>query len=92
MKKWFPLFLVGFLISTADSCQHEIKLIAVDTKTSALNAANEANELYKKGDLEGAHRSYSVAIQADPKLFLAVYFRGEDRHATTQVGAGHSGL
>jgi tetratricopeptide (TPR) repeat protein len=77
MKNWFPLFVVGLLISTAPHLTGRDQTIEVDTKRSALNAANAAADLYKKGDYEGARRLYDVAIQADPRLYLALYFRGE---------------
>lgn len=76
MKKRFLLVLVGLSI-TASGLFARDKLIEVDTPRSALYAANQANELYKKGDLEGARRMYDAAVHADPKLYLAIYFRGE---------------
>ena len=77
MKKWFPLIVVGFLISTATHLPARDLGIEVDTKRSALDAANQAADLYKKGDFEGARHLYDVAIRDDPRLYLALYFRGE---------------
>jgi tetratricopeptide (TPR) repeat protein len=77
MKKWFLLLLVGLFINTARHLSARDVLVPVDTAPSALSAANQANELVKKGDLEGARRLYDIAIHADPKLYLAMYFRGE---------------
>lgn len=77
MKKCFLLLFVGLLINTAPHSSARDVLIPVDTPPSALSAANQANELVKKGDLEGARRLYDIAIHADPKLYLALYFRGE---------------
>ncbi len=77
MKKLFPLFVVAFLISTPAHLPARDRTIAVDTKKSALDASNKAADLYKAGDFEGARRLYDAAIQADPRLYLAIYFRGE---------------
>jgi tetratricopeptide (TPR) repeat protein len=78
MKKWFPLFVVSFLIGTAtDLRAARDVLIQVETPASVRLAANQANELVKKGDLEGARRLYDVAIKGDPKFYLAIYSRGE---------------
>jgi tetratricopeptide (TPR) repeat protein len=77
MKKWFLLFVVVLLINTATHLPARDQSIEVDAKRSAVNAANAAADLYKKGDYEGARRLYDVAIQADPRLYLALYFRGE---------------
>lgn len=77
MKKLFPLIVIALLIGAATHLPARDQTIAVDTKQSALNAANKAADLYKQGDFEGARRLYDVAIQADPRLYLALYFRGE---------------
>ena len=72
-----PLLVVSFLIGVATDLRARDVLVPVDTPPSALSAANQANELVKKGDLEGARRLYDIAIHADPRLYLALYFRGE---------------
>ena len=77
MKQLFLLLMAGLLVSAATPLRARDQLIEVDTKRSALDAANKAADLYKKGDFEGARRLYDAAIQADPRLYLALYFRGE---------------
>lgn len=78
MKKLFPLFVVSFLIGMAtDLRAARDVLIQVETPPSALHASNAANELVKKGDLEGARQLYNGAIKTDPRFYLAIYSRGE---------------
>ena len=78
MRRWFPLLALGFCLTTPLSARAADKLITVyDSPASAVTAANKAHDLAKKGDLEGARRMYDAAIRADPKLYLAIYARGE---------------
>jgi tetratricopeptide (TPR) repeat protein len=77
MKKCFPLFLASLFVSVAGQLQARDVLIPVDSTASAVAAANKGHDLVKKGDLEGARRLFDAAIHADPKLFLAIYARGE---------------
>ena len=39
-------------------------------------AANKANDLAKKGDLDGAIGYYSVAIKIDPTMYVSIFERG----------------
>jgi tetratricopeptide (TPR) repeat protein len=78
MKKLFPLLPICLSLALAGQLRAADKLIPVfDVPASALSAANKANDLAKKGDLEGARQMYDAAISADPTLYLAIYFRGQ---------------
>jgi tetratricopeptide (TPR) repeat protein len=52
-------------------------ILNVDNPPTAVAAANKANELQKKGDLNGAIGFYSAAIKIDPSMYVAIYSRGE---------------
>lgn len=63
----FPLSLLA---------RHDV-LLPVDSSGGAVEAANRANDLVRKGDLVGARRMYDAAIRTDPKFYLAIFSRGE---------------
>jgi tetratricopeptide (TPR) repeat protein len=77
MKKSFLLFLVGLAINTASHLWARDVIIEVGSPASAVFASNQAHELVKKGDLEGARRLYDAAAKADPRFYLAIFSRGE---------------
>jgi tetratricopeptide (TPR) repeat protein len=51
-------------------------VLNVDNHPTAVAAANQANELAKKGDVAGAIRLYTAAFKADPSMYVAIYERG----------------
>jgi tetratricopeptide (TPR) repeat protein len=51
-------------------------VLNVDNHPTAVAAANQANDLAKKGDIDGAIRLYSAAVKADPSMYVAIYERG----------------
>jgi tetratricopeptide (TPR) repeat protein len=51
--------------------------LSVDFAPAAVAASNKANELAKKGDLDGAIRYYDVAVKLDPTMYVAIYWRGD---------------
>lgn len=73
MKKYFLLVI---FLAAAHPAQGRDTVLWVGNAATAVNAANKANELVKKGDLEGAIHYYDAAIQFDPQMYVAIYERG----------------
>src|SRR5690349_12379525 len=70
------LFLLLFLLSVAALTARDV-ILNVDSAPTAVAAANKANQLEKKGDLDGTIAFYSAAIKIDPSMYVAIYSRGE---------------
>lgn len=69
--------LIPFLLLLASACPTQARdvILYVDNPAAAA-ASNKANELEKKGDLNGAIGYYGAAIKADPRMYVAIYSRG----------------
>ncbi len=67
------LLIAGGAVSQLDGRDVTMR---VDNAATAVNAANKANDLAKKGDLEGAIHYYDAAVKFDPQMYLAIYERG----------------
>ncbi len=65
-----------FAASVVSPLQARDTTISVGNLAGAVAAANKANELLKKDDLDGAIRLYTAAFQIDPRMYLAIYERG----------------
>lgn len=70
---WVFLFC---LTVVAPSLEARDVILNVDNPAAAVMASNKANDLEKKGDLEGAVHYYSAAIKVDPTMYVAIYSRG----------------
>jgi len=78
MKKSFPLVTLTLCLAAANPLFAETKLLKNYTSpASAISAHNKGTDLLEKGDLVGARHMYDAAIKADPKLYLAIFSRGE---------------
>jgi tetratricopeptide (TPR) repeat protein len=76
MKNCSLWVILCLLIVGLPSLQGRDVVLSVDNPAAAVMASNKANDLEKKGDLDGAIRYYSAAIRVDPTMYVAIYSRG----------------
>jgi tetratricopeptide (TPR) repeat protein len=71
-------FLVLLIVAAGPACllQGRDVILNVDNPPAAVAAANKANDLAKKGDLDGAVAYYTVAIKIDPGMYVSIFERG----------------
>ena len=76
MKTCSLLLLLLLVIGSARELQGRDAVIQVGNLPGAVAASNQAYDQLKKGDLDGAIRSYSTAFKIDPRMYVAIYERG----------------
>jgi tetratricopeptide (TPR) repeat protein len=76
MKTCSLLLLLLLAVGSAHELQGRDPVVQVGNLTGAVAASNQAYDQLKKGDLDGAIRSYTAAFKIDPRMYVAIYERG----------------